>query len=572
MPYRLGIDLGTTFTAAAICRQTPDRTVHTELVMLGARSAAVPSVLFFGPDTVLVGAAAERRAVTDPDLVVREFKRRIGDEVPILVGDTPHEAHDLAATLVRWVVDRVIEREGGPPDAVAVTHPASWGPHRIAVLRGALGDVELEEVVLLTEPQAAAVQYASAARVSPGATIAVYDLGGGTFDAAVVRKTAGGFELLGSPHGLDRVGGIDFDDAVVSHVLGAESGCDDPIAMARLRRECTEAKEALSTDTEATIPVLFPGATSQVTVTRTQFESLISPVLADTVDALARTIASAEVAADDVDAVLLVGGSSRIPLVEQVISTKLGRPVAVDTDPKSVIALGAALAAHQSTVPDPDGLVPVPRRPDHDCTPPELTRPRRRLHRTKVFLGTFIMLVLALAVIPSPFTADTSPPARDNSAPAQADQPGAQAGNPAQPGTTKKRPPRPTDATNRDNPGQPNGDIDGDNSTDGTGASPRAPGPASATSQSGGTASPSAALRNEPTAESATTPDSTPSTGNPTGSAPSEGDATVAEAPPPPPPAVSTADAPAPTATEEPPPPPAQPAPALETTAPAPAN
>ncbi|ALG10281.1 Hsp70 family protein [Kibdelosporangium phytohabitans] len=550
MPYRLGIDLGTTFTAAAICREAPDRTVHRELFTLGTRTADVPSVLFIGPDAVLVGAAAERRAVTDPELVVREFKRRIGDEVPILVGETPHEAHDLAASLVEWVVDRVVEREGEPPDAIAVTHPASWGPHRTALLRDALpGDV-----VLLTEPEAAATHYASAARVPTGATIAVYDLGGGTFDAAVVRKTDSGFELLGNPHGLDRVGGVDFDDAIVSHVLGSAPDCGDGLAMARLRRECTEAKEALSADSEAIIPVLLPGTAGRTRLTRARFESLISPILADTVDALGRAITSAGLSGEEVDAVLLVGGSSRIPLVEEMISARLGRPVAVDTDPKGVVALGAALAAHRSVVSDADSSVPVPRRPDHGCVPPRLTRPRRRLRRTKVFLGTFIMLVLALAVIPSPFTADTSPPARNNSTPAQAERSGAQANNPAQPGTTRKRstPGRPSDRT------APDPTSDSSATTPATNQAPAAP-PAT-----GRTAEQRSAT------ESATTPHATAAADTPTGSAPDDDGPTAAAEPPPPPPAEpTTADVPPPT-TEEPPPAPVEPAPSTQATEPSP--
>src|SRR5437870_1520914 len=97
MPYRLGIDIGTTFTAAAVCR--PGATVQSELVPLGTRSTSVPSVLFLDEDTVVVGEAAERRAVTDPERVVRDFKRRMGDSTPMMVGDRPYHAHDLVALL-----------------------------------------------------------------------------------------------------------------------------------------------------------------------------------------------------------------------------------------------------------------------------------------------------------------------------------------------------------------------------------------------------------------------------------------------------------------------------------------
>ncbi|MGH3765889.1 MAG: Hsp70 family protein [Pseudonocardiaceae bacterium] len=109
MSYWLGIDVGTTFTAAAICREEAGRHPVPEVVPLGSRSAAaVSSVVYLAPDgQVVVGEAAERRAATDVDRVVREFKRRIGDEVPMVIGGVSHSAPEIAALVVRWVVDRV---------------------------------------------------------------------------------------------------------------------------------------------------------------------------------------------------------------------------------------------------------------------------------------------------------------------------------------------------------------------------------------------------------------------------------------------------------------------------------
>ena len=263
MGYQLGIDLGTTYTAAAVCRSSDRGWVEPEVVSLGSRSATVASVLFLAPDgSVLVGDAAERRALTDPDRVVREFKRRVGDPTPIVVAGRNWAPEELSARLVRWVVDRVAEREGGPADRIAITHPASWGSHKTDLLARALASQGLT-VTFLAEPQAAALHYASTERVGVGTTIAVYDLGGGTFDAAVVRKgdaaSAGagpaGFGLLGRPEGLERLGGIDFDEVVFEHVrAGLPEAFDnlddtDPAvlsAVARIRRDCTEAKEALS--------------------------------------------------------------------------------------------------------------------------------------------------------------------------------------------------------------------------------------------------------------------------------------------------------------------------------------
>ena len=220
-------------------------------------------------------------------------------------------------------------------------------------MQKAIEDVGLTEASFLAEPVAAAAHYAAQARVRNGSTIAVYDLGGGTFDAAVVRKVdERSFELLGTPHGIDRLGGVDFDEAVFSHVTGSVSlppvspnDEDTVAAMIRLRRECTEAKEGLSADTEATIPVLLPDVHTRVRLVRAEFEDFIHDAVAETVDALRATIDSAGLAVGDVGAVLLVGGSSRIPLVAQLVSEQLERPVVVDADPKAAIALGAAVVA-----------------------------------------------------------------------------------------------------------------------------------------------------------------------------------------------------------------------------------
>ena len=362
MSYWLGIDVGTTYTAAAICRMEAGRALPA-VVPLGSRANAVSSVVFLGEDgQVVVGEAAERRAVTNPDRVVRGFKRRIGDEIPLIIGGKPYPAPLIAAMVVRWVADRVAEREGGPPAGIVITHPAGWGAYKIQTVADAVRAAGLPGAVFRTEPEAAAASYASQERVDPGTTIAVYDFGGGTFDVAVVRKSGpSAFSVLGTPQGIEQLGGIDFDDAVFNHVITAvpalrELDPEDPAtlaATAALRRQCTEAKEALSVDTEVTIPVLAPGIQSQVRLVRSEFEDMIRPQVAETVEALRRALRSAGVESSNLDAVLLVGGSSRVPLVAQLVSAELGRPVAVDADPQAAIALGAALSAlptdvHQS--------------------------------------------------------------------------------------------------------------------------------------------------------------------------------------------------------------------------------
>ncbi len=353
--YSLGVDLGTTYSAAAVSRDG-----RTDVVELGSRSASIPSVVFLRDDEhVLVGEAANRRAAAEPGRVAREFKRRIGDPTPVILGGASFSAEALTARLLAAIVDQVVEREGGWPDSIAITHPANWGPYKIDLLQQAIRLAGIDDgratVTLTTEPEAAVRHYAANARVEAGSVIAVYDLGGGTFDAALLRKGAGtSFEPLGRPEGIERLGGIDFDAAVLGHVVRSLDGMVEALddeepgtlqALERLRTESVDAKEALSADTETSIPVLLPNVQTEVRLTRAEFEAMIRPSLADSLAAMQRALASAGVTPEKVSAVLLVGGSSRVPLVAQLVSSEFGRPVAIDADPKHAIALGAAIVA-----------------------------------------------------------------------------------------------------------------------------------------------------------------------------------------------------------------------------------
>lgn len=353
MGYWLGIDIGTTRTVAAICREEFGRRTLPEVVPLGTRSAAVSSVVCLGQDgQVVVGEAAERCAMTTPDRVLREFTRRIGDEAPMVIGGVPYSAAEVTASVLRWVLDRVAQREGRSAQGITITHPVGWDANKIGAVADALHGADLPEVMFCPAPQAAPACYAVRERLPIGATIAVYNLGGSTFEAAVVRQTGTGtFSVLGVPEGIERLGGADFDDAVFGYVVAAVPALRELTATDRVqrsvalcRRECTEAKEALSTGTEVTIPVLLPEVQAQVRLVRAEFEDLIRPQVAQTVQALRRTLRSAGIGPADLDAVLLVGGSSRVPLIAQLVSAELNRPVTVDADPQSAIALGAALS------------------------------------------------------------------------------------------------------------------------------------------------------------------------------------------------------------------------------------
>jgi actin-like ATPase involved in cell morphogenesis len=351
--YGLGVDLGTTSVAAAISH--PGRT---ELVILGDRSVAAPAVVHLSDDgTLITGDAAGRWGLSRPERFGRAVKRQLGDPTPVILGGVPHAVPELMAAMLRDVVRKVSASQGGPPDSVVLTRPANWGPLRRGLFEQVTRIAGLQGAVTVSDPEAAAAHFAATRHPDGGEIVAVYDLGGGTFDAAVLRTRPRGAEFLGSPEGVERLGGIDFDQAILSYVNyrtgGALSELDlqDPqttLALARLRQDCVLAKEALTTDTESTLPVLLPGRHLEVQLTRSNLEDMLRAPLESTLGALSRALRSARVSPRELRALVMVGGSTRIPLVTRMVSEGLDGAPIVRLDPDHAVALGAAaLAARQ---------------------------------------------------------------------------------------------------------------------------------------------------------------------------------------------------------------------------------
>ena len=345
MSYELGIDFGTTSTAAVVRRT--EGTGDTEVVPLGGRGGAVSSVLHLARDgRVTVGEAAASLAGIDPTRVVRGLKRRVGDAAPVELGGQPWAAEELSARLVRWVVDRVVEKEGEQPTRIALAHPASWAPHTLERLASALAGQDLG-VTFVAEPRA--VAHAAVGAAEAGATVAVHDFGGGRFDAAVLRRAGtpgGGFAVLGVPEAIDDLGGLDLDELVWQHVR--RSLPDDVTPVARVRRACTLAKETLSSQNEVMVRIRCGDFRGAVRLDRPTFEGLIAPHVDRTVDALRRTIAAAGVEPGQLTALLLVGGSARIPLVARTVAEQLGCVPTVRGD-EDLVARGAVFALSAPT-------------------------------------------------------------------------------------------------------------------------------------------------------------------------------------------------------------------------------
>ncbi|MGW1061319.1 Hsp70 family protein [Micromonospora rubida] len=382
--YGVGVDLGTSFAAAAVAHAGA-----LDMVRLGGQAVVTPSAAYLDENgKLLTGEVADRLGLQDSSRVAREFKRRLGDPTPVILAGAPHSPTALMAALLRSIMDSVSQARGGQPDHIVLTHPAVWGPYRreqfaaIPTLAGLprpssphAGPATPESggptVHTVTEPVAAATYYCSTHPLPPDGLLAVYDLGGGTFDSAVVRNGDGGIEIVGTPEGIEWLGGADFDQAILDHVnrqLGGAINKLDPAdpgtaaLLAAVQRECVLAKEALSTRLQADVSVPLPDGVRHVTITRDTFEKTITPSLDATVEAFRRTLTTAGIVPQDLTAVLLVGGSSQIPRVTEVLRDTLRRPILINTHPKHAVALGAAMLSADALASRTSSAAPRPER------------------------------------------------------------------------------------------------------------------------------------------------------------------------------------------------------------------
>ncbi|MFD1152558.1 Hsp70 family protein [Saccharothrix hoggarensis] len=373
----LSVDLGTSNTVAVLAAHgRPPRVVEVD------GSATMPSAVYCEEDgTLVVGRDAERRARLDPARFEPNPKRRVDDGV-LLLGENVVPVSDALAAVLRRVLDETTRQLGGESlDEVRLTHPAQWGPTRRNVLLSAARLAGVSgEVVLVPEPVAAASHYAS---LSVGQALAVYDLGAGTFDVAIVGATQNGFTVL-AEDGLQDLGGLDVDQALLEHV-GRQVSHRDPAAWQRLLRpestadrrarralqeDVRAAKESLSRHAHTEVPM--PEPFEDVLVNRSDLEALVRPSMMRSVELLASTIRSTGMAPNQLAGIYLVGGSSRIPLVANMIAEQV-RIVPTSLDqPETAVALGAHHVPKDGVTPrsqepqrpkEPDTLVTSPVTP-----------------------------------------------------------------------------------------------------------------------------------------------------------------------------------------------------------------
>jgi molecular chaperone HscA len=376
-PVRLAVDLGTTHTVAVVGR---DGQEPRSLIFDG--SPLLPSGVFLDAAGALhAGRDAQRLAASEPERFEPHPKRRI-DDGTVLLGDREVPVEELLAAALRRVAEEAAA-SGLRPTETVLTCPADWGPVRRAVLERAADLAAMPDPRLLPEPIAAASYCAEVlGRDLPvGAAVAIFDFGGGTFDTAVVRRADDGRLRTLAVGGLDDLGGLDVDMALAAHLGRIVAGRDpelwqrlsEPETTADMRDrlafwgEVRAAKEMLSRT--STAPVALPGHNPMgLHLTRDELNSLADPLVARAVDETRRTLERAGVEPASLTALLLVGGSSRMPTVATRLHGRLGVAPSVPEQPELPVAFGAL--RHALTEPDfPAVTTPMPSPPVSPVSP-----------------------------------------------------------------------------------------------------------------------------------------------------------------------------------------------------------
>lgn len=355
----VGIDLGTTFSLAA--RVIDGRP---QVVRDAAGIALVPSCLSFHDDgTVLVGSEARARAISDPDHTIFSVKRLMGRTLKDLEAELaliPHQVVEREQADGRKVLRvriqgrehtpeelsamilREVRRRAGDPTKAVITVPAYFDDTQRQATRDAGRIAGLDVLRIVNEPTAAALAYGLDRR--DAGTVAVYDLGGGTFDCSILTLADGVFKVL-STNGDTRLGGDDFDQLLMRHYAG-RAGIDltarDPLLLQTLRDAAERVKIALTTADTATIAL--PGRAA-VTVSRAEFDALILPLVVRSLNKCRAACRDAGIDPKSVSDTVLVGGSSRVPLVRQMVAELFGKEPQTSLNPDEVVALGAAVQA-----------------------------------------------------------------------------------------------------------------------------------------------------------------------------------------------------------------------------------
>ena len=343
----IGIDLGTTNSCVAVYEG------DTAKVIANAEGErTTPSVVAFKNDEIIVGAAAKRQMITNPN-TIHSIKRKMGTNKKEKVNGKSYTPEEISAMILSDLKKTAENYLGEKVTKAVITVPAYFNDAQRQATKNAGKIAGLEVERIINEPTAAALAY-GLDKQDKNEKILVYDLGGGTFDVSILELGDGVFEVL-STSGNNELGGDDFDKRIMDYLVETfkkENGVDlsnDKMAMQRLKDAAEKAKKDLSgvTTTQISLPFLSQGEDGplhlELSLTRAKFEDLCSDLFESTLEPVRKALKDASLTKKDIDKVLLVGGSTRIPKVQELIKNELGKEPSKGVNPDEVVAMGAAI-------------------------------------------------------------------------------------------------------------------------------------------------------------------------------------------------------------------------------------
>ena len=351
----IGIDLGTSNSAAAVMiGGKPTIIPSAEGTTVGGGKAFPSYVAFTKDGQLIVGEPARRQAVTNPERTIIAIKRKMGTDYKVKIDNKEFTPQDISAFILQKIKKDAEAFLGEKIDKAVITVPAYFNDNQRTATKDAGAIAGLEVVRIINEPTAASLAY-GIDKAGKEQKILVFDLGGGTLDVTIMEFwEEGGFKVL-STSGDTQLGGTDMDNAIVDYVVSEfkkENGLNlktDKMAMQRIREASEKAKIELSTvfETDINLPFITADSTGpkhlMMKLTRAKLEELVRPIIERCSVPTEQALKDAKLTTNDIDRIILVGGPTRMPIVQEFIEKKFGKKVERGVDPMECVAIGAAI-------------------------------------------------------------------------------------------------------------------------------------------------------------------------------------------------------------------------------------
>ncbi|MDD2625476.1 MAG: molecular chaperone DnaK [Bacilli bacterium] len=343
----IGIDLGTTNSCVSVLEAGEAKIIPNPE---GGRTT--PSVVAFKNGEKIVGDAAKRQMITNPNTIM-SIKRLMGTDKKVEAEGEKYTPEEISAMILSYMKEYAESYLGQKVEKAVITVPAYFNDSQRQATKNAGKIAGLEVERIINEPTAAALAYGLDKQDNTH-TILVYDLGGGTFDVSILEIGEGVFEVK-STYGNNKLGGDDFDERVIDYLVKEfkkDNSVDlskDKMAMQRLKDAAEKAKKDLSgvVTTQISLPFISQGSDGplhmEISLTRAKFEDLIRDLVESTVDPIRKALKDAKLTKKDIDKVILVGGSTRIPMVQEIVKNEIGKEPHKGVNPDEVVAMGAAI-------------------------------------------------------------------------------------------------------------------------------------------------------------------------------------------------------------------------------------